>query len=180
MLNIQVPRNLPPGGSLADALLKQWPDYVAYLSSFATIGIMWINHHRLFLLIRRIDHLLLVFNGLLLLSITFLPFPTALVSEYAGHPDENVAAVVYAGTFVVIAIFFNLLWRYASYHRRLLGSDVETSEIDEINRSYRVAPFLYLAAFILAFVNVIASLAIVIGLAIFFALPRPDHRPVRH
>ena len=109
VLNIQVPHDLPVGKSLAGALIDQWPTYLAFVTSFATIGIMWINHHRLFTHIRRSDNTLLVLNGLLLMGITVVPFPTALLAAYIGHPDEQVAALVYGGTLVLIAIFFNVL-----------------------------------------------------------------------
>ncbi len=171
VLNIQVPRNLLPGTHLIDALLAQWPAYVAYIASFATIGIMWINHHYLFNLIRRVDHWLLVFNTLLLFGITSLPFPTALVAEYAGHTDEITAAAVYSGTWVVIALFWNLVWRYAAHHRSLLNTTVTPDTIRTVNRAYIVSPILYFVAFLFAFVNVAVMLAIIIGLAIFYALP---------
>ncbi len=172
VLNIQVPHDLPPNVRLLDALLRQWPTYVAYVASFMTIGIMWINHHYLFNLIRRVDHWLLVFNTLLLFGITSLPFPTALLAEYIGKPDENVAAAVYGGTMFVIAILFNLLWRYASYRNRLLDPNADPAMIQAINRGYTPALFLYFAALVSAFFNVALMLIMTIGLAVFFALPR--------
>ncbi len=81
-----------------------------------TIGVMWLNHHRLFTLINRRDDELIAFNLLLLLlGITWLPFPTALLAEHprSTHLDQQVATVVYAGSFFVIAIVFNVMWRYA-------------------------------------------------------------------
>src|SRR5262249_42578260 len=77
VLELKVP---PRDADLAAALLSGWPSYVAFLTSFATIGIMWLNHHRLFTTIRRVDHGTLVLNGLLLLGVTALPFPTAIVA----------------------------------------------------------------------------------------------------
>ena len=81
VLDIKVPQELPESVRLGTALLQLWPSYLAFLTSFVTIGIMWINHHRLFTLIKRSDHWLLQLNGLLLLEDTFLPFPTAIVAE---------------------------------------------------------------------------------------------------
>ena len=69
ILEIKVPAR--GSGALARQLLQQWPSYVSYLISFAFIGIMWVNHHRLFNLIRRSDNRLLLFNLLLLLGVTF-------------------------------------------------------------------------------------------------------------
>jgi uncharacterized membrane protein len=171
VLDIKVPRDLPESARLLDALLAQWPAYFAFVTSFATIGIMWINHHRLFTLIKRSDQMLLVLNSLLLLGITFVPFPTALLSEYIGEPDQQVAALVYSGTFVVTAICFNLLWRYASYKNRLLDPGSELLEVQAISRQYAFGPLLYLVAFGLAFVSGVASLALNLSLAVFFALP---------
>src|SRR5437870_4075423 len=109
ILNIQPPSlstpNLLEDGPLLDFLGKQWPMLLAFATSFFTIGIMWINHHRLFTHIKRIDNTLLVLNLLLLLVIVFIPFPTALVAQqYAAHPGQHVAAALYSGTNVILAI----------------------------------------------------------------------------
>ena len=171
VLNIQVPHDLPVGKSLAGALIDQWPTYLAFVTSFATIGIMWINHHRLFTHILRSDNTLLVLNGLLLMGITVVPFATALLAAYIGHPDEQVAALVYGGTLVLIAIFFNVLWLYASHGRRLLDRKADEGSVRAITRQYRVGPLLYLAGFLLAFVNVPLSIGTYLLLALYFALP---------
>jgi uncharacterized membrane protein len=171
VLNIQVPHDLPAGKSLANALIDQWPTYLAFVTSFATIGIMWINPHRLFAHIRRSDNPLLVLNGLLLMGITLVPFPTALLAAYIGHPDEQVAALVYGGTLVVIAICFNGLWLYASHRKRLLDRKADERSVQAITLQYRVGPLLYPAGFLLAFVNVPLSIATYLLLALYFALP---------
>ena len=171
VLDLKVPHDLPETAGLSRALLNQWPAYLAFITSFATIGIMWINHHRLFALIKRSDHSLLVLNGLLLLFVTFVPFPTAIVAEYVRGRDQHVAAIVYSGTFTMLAIIFNLLWRYASYHNRLLDRRADPHAVRAITWAYSFGPGLYLVSFVLAFINVAASLAVTGALAIFFALP---------
>src|SRR5260370_18656673 len=67
ILEIKVPA--AGQGNLAAALLRQWPSYLAFFLSFAFIGIMWMNHHRMFTHIRRSADTLLVLNLLLLLSV---------------------------------------------------------------------------------------------------------------
>jgi len=80
VLDIKVPHATDlGGGTLLRALSHQWPVYLAYLTSFATILVMWLNHHNLFKQIKRVDHTLLLLNGLLLLGVTLVPFPTALI-----------------------------------------------------------------------------------------------------
>src|SRR5215471_13408483 len=77
--------NLLPIGS-NEPLGCTWPQYAAYVVSFLTIGIMWMNHHTLFGHVRLIDRPLLVLNLLLLMGVVAIPFPTALVAEnLTGH-----------------------------------------------------------------------------------------------
>ena len=80
-LELRVPRGTD-GAHLAHELLELWPSYAAFLTSFVTIGIIWLNHHRLFALIRCVDSRLLLCNTLLLLIVTAVSFPTSLVAEY--------------------------------------------------------------------------------------------------
>lgn len=179
-LDIHVPRMdaLPPGG-LGPPLLALWPSLLAYVTSFATILIMWLNHDRLFEQIRRKDHGLLVLNGLLLMVITLFPFPTALLAEYLAHPGANAktAAAVYSTFSVLMAVFFNLLWRHAADGERLLSDDHDRHKVRRITEQYRFGPLLYLVAFGLAFVSVPASVLVSLLLALFFALPpRPPRQ----
>ena len=175
VLNIKPPPDLvlTGGGSgFWKELGVQLPALLAFVTSFFTIGIMWINHHRLFNLIKRTDTGLLLFNLLLLLVIVFIPYPTALVAQqYALNPKMYDAALLYSGTNVFLAICFNLLWRYASYHNRLLGKDIDTRAVAAISRQYLGGPLLYLIAFGLAFISVPASILFLLLLALFFAIP---------
>jgi uncharacterized membrane protein len=157
------------GGQLRAALLSEWPSYIAFLVSFATILIMWVNHHRLFTLIRRSDSLLLFLNGFLLLAVTTVPFPTRLLSEYLERPAAPIACAVYCALYVILAIGFNTLWYYAAHGQRLLGASVTQQESSQITRSYIAGPLLYFIALVFSFVNVFVSVAICAGLAIFFA-----------
>ncbi len=176
VLNIKIPGiDAPPGQlpsdtQLWDILLKELPMLAAYVTSFATIGVMWLNHHRLFTHIKRTDTVLILLNLLLLLVIVFIPVPTALVAEYLVHPDQHAAALLYSGTMVILAVCFNLLWRYASYHNRLLGKNVDVRAVKAISRQYWFGPLPYLVAFILALFSTPASLILNFLLALFFAI----------
>ena len=125
-LNMKVPGRADLAGmhaTLFDALLAQWPAYLAYLISFLTVLIMWVNHHRMFRNIRRTDHSFMMLNGLLLMWVTLVPFPTAMLAEYINHPYARVAAAVYSATFVLIGVTFTALWWYASSGNRLLATN---------------------------------------------------------
>jgi uncharacterized membrane protein len=172
VLDIKVPRADQLGSDgLLSALIDQWPNYLAFIASFLFILVMWINHHRLFTVIQRTDNNLLLFNGLLLLGVTLVPFPTALVAEYLEHEERLIAILVYNGWFFVIAIFFNLLWRYASYKNRLFNEKTDPALVRHISRQYSVGPAAYLLVLLIAFVSPWLSLALNVALAVFFALP---------
>jgi len=96
--------------ALADALAHQWPRYLTLVFSFVTILIIWVYHHRLFQSVRRAGTTLLLTNGLLLLLVTLIPFPTSLVGRYLTTPGAPVACAAYAGFFVLIDSAYSLLW----------------------------------------------------------------------
>lgn len=172
-LNLGVPatREIQQGHGLTVALLEQWPAYLGYALSFLTILIMWVNHHTLFHLIARTDHLFLLLNGLLLLVVTAMPFATALLATYLLQPERRVAMVVYSGLSLVMATAFNRMWAYASHGARLLDPEANPALVRGVTRAYRFGPLLYLIALALAFWSATASLTLCILLAIFFALP---------
>jgi uncharacterized membrane protein len=160
-----------PDADLLTFLGKQWPTYLAFVTSFATIGVMWMNHHRLFTHITRVDTNLFALNLLLLIVIVFIPFPTALLTSYITYPEYHYAALLYSATDILLAISFNLLWRYASYKNRLLDKNVDQAAVEAITNQYRYGPLFYIAAFILALIYVPASVVLALLLAIFFTLP---------
>jgi uncharacterized membrane protein len=170
ILELKIPHDVPEG-QLLSALLHEWPAAFSFVVSFLTIGIMWVNHHRLFTLIRRSDDGLLLFNGLLLFAITFVPFPTAVVSEYLRSTDARLAATFYSLTGVVISIFFNLLWRYAAKDHRLLGDRISVAAAEDLTKQYRFGPVFYLVAVGVSQLNAIAGIGVNLALAIFFAFP---------
>jgi uncharacterized membrane protein len=179
ILEIKVPQ--PGAVPLYTQLLRQWPSYASYFISFAFIGIMWINHHRMFTHIRRSDNNLMLLNLLLLLGVTTVPFPTAVLAAYLGHPGERTAAFVYNGMYLLIAFAFNALWRYAaSAKHHLLAHDVDADAVARITRQYSFGPIPYLICFALAYINVRLSLVGNMALACFFALPPSMMRPSRH
>ena len=168
ILEIKVP---PQTGHdvLRSALLDLWPSYLAFVSSFMTIGVMWLNHHRLFTLINKKDDGLIAFNLLLLLGITWLPFPTALLAEHlrSTHVDQQTAAVVYASSFFALAIVFNVMWRYA-IRMRLVEDDLH---VGAITKQYRLGPMMYGLLVAVAFFGAKWCLALSILYALYFALP---------
>jgi uncharacterized membrane protein len=174
VLEIRVPaaEQIETPDGLVKALAALWPSYLGYVLSFATIGIMWANHHNLFRHVARVDHGLVLANLFLLLGVGFVPFPTALLASTLGEPSQQIGVLVYSGTFVAIAVAFNLLWYRARHDRRLLRSETDPASIDAITRSYRLGPPGYLLAFVLALVNPGLGMAVIIALTMLYLAPR--------
>ena len=171
IIEIGVP-HVDAEGSLTRALLDLWPSYFGYAVSFLTIGVMWINHHHLFKDIARVDHTLLVLNLLLLMGIAFVPFPTAVVAEYLREGEHQTeAALTFGCTFVVIAVFFDAFWLYASHGMRLIDEHVSEARVRSRTRRYLPGPLFYAAALPLAFLNPWISLSIYAALAVFWLIP---------
>jgi len=168
ILEIRVPPQTQDG-LLRDALRDLWPSYIAFLASFMTIGVMWLNHHRLFSFITKRDDGLIVLNLLLLLGITWLPFPTALLAEHllGPHLDQQAAAIMYAGSFFALAIVFNVMWRYA-IGRKIVSAEVSAAGI---TRQYALGPIMYAVLVAIAFFSAEWCLTMSILYALYFALP---------
>ena len=164
---VKVPHGAPSAAELRAGLAHLWPSYLAYLSSFATIGVMWLNHHRLFSLIEKCDDALMGFNLLLLLGVTWVPFPTALLAEYLVGPGQRVAGVVYGGSFFLIAIVFNVMWRYA-VKAKLTKAHLD---VDAITRQYAGGPVFYGVLVAIGAINAVACMTVSTAIAIWFALP---------
>ena len=158
-------------GDLGHELLASWPSYLGYLTSFLTIGVMWLNHHRVFTLIDRYDHTHMLLNLLMLLLIAFLPFPTAVLAQFIETDGARAAVALYGCTMVLIAIAFFCWWRYAAGGRRLIAPRVPQEQLDAITRAYNPGTPLYAAALGVGLLEPWAGAGAFLALAIFYALP---------
>jgi len=179
VLEIHVPHveNQPGWESLGNALLSQWPSYAGYVMSFVTIGLVWANHHNMFRYIRRPNHFFLLLNVLFLMGIALFPFPTELLAVYIKDPDEGkqrLAVVVYTGVALLTACLYLAVWEYASRNRRLIDPRLGPHLLKTITVRNRIGPLLFGACFVLAFVNVWASLGLFILIAVLFLVSTPQ------
>jgi uncharacterized membrane protein len=155
----------PPLGT---QLLHLWPSYLAYATSFLTIGIIWMNHHFCVETIARADRTLLFINVLLLMTVAFLPFPTKLVAQFLQDHGEQVAVYVYDATFVLMAVIYNVWWRYASSRRRLIDERVPDSTLRAITRAFTPGVPMYATCFLVAVWSPLASVALTFAVAAFY------------
>ena len=162
---------LEPGESLASGLWAQWPSYVAYLVSFATIGVIWLNHHRVFTQVARVDGPLLVLNLNLLLWTALIPFPTAVVAKFLGQGGEHAetAVAVYSGVYVVMGLSFGALFVWITRDDRLLDRLPPPEVVRAARLRFTLGEAVYLVALGLSFVWPPLALALHAAMALYYA-----------
>jgi uncharacterized membrane protein len=154
---------------LGHELLHIWPAYLAYVTSFLTIGIIWMNHHHTVSFIGRVDRTFLFVNNLLLLTVAFLPFPTGLVATAIQHHEgEQAAALAYAATLVVMAVLHQFWWQYARRNRRLISERTPDSALRAVDRAYWPGVPMYAVVFVVAFFSPLAAVVITFAIAAFY------------
>ena len=163
---------------LAAQLGEQWPEYVGFLLSFITVGIVWLNHHAVINLLHRTNHTLQTLNLLLLLPLTVLPWPTALLAEYAGGTggQQRLVVAVYGVTITLMAFAFNVLWRYVVRHPELWKPEVTRPMLEVRNRRFNAGPLIYPLATVVGLLNAYLFLALMLALGALYLLPTPEVR----
>jgi uncharacterized membrane protein len=172
VLDIKVPDPREPG-TLAHRVADHWPQFAAYGVSFATIGIIWINHHAMIRRLASVDHTIMVLNLLVLATIGLLPWSTSLMAAYVrSSSGEHLAAALYAGSFLAMGLAFYGLQRHILRAKRgLLEQPLPDAAIRSILRRGAAGLVPYALAAALAAVSPYATLALCGAIALFYALP---------
>jgi uncharacterized membrane protein len=167
------PAHMPFGQGIATL----WPGYVSFVLSFFFIGIMWINHHRLFVHIERADDLLMAVNLLVLLGVVFVPYPTELMAQSITSGDPVYArdvAIFYNCGYLAISLLFNLLW-FVCRRQKVLDHYLGVEHVHEATGQYAIGLICYGACLAMTWFSVPLSLAMNAAIAIWFLIP-PRHR----
>jgi len=165
----------------ATVLLHAWPSYVAYVVSFLTIGIMWMNHHTILGHVKRVDRPLLVLNLLLLMVIVAIPFPTQLVAEHLRGSGGTAATVTYGLVMIAMSAGFAAMWVYVVTHGPSLGAVVPQGALRRSVPGFTLGGAVYVAGtLIAAFWSPVAGLIIFGLLSVYYLfehLPSPAEEP---
>ena len=172
ILGIKVPdlNDFASNYKLYQALTSLWPSFFAFILSFTTILIMWINHHGFFKYLKKIDTQFLYANGFLLLMVTFINFPTVILAKYFDSPAVVTATAFYCSSMVLVNLSFNFLWFSSAYKRKLVRDAVTNTLIYKIRNAYLLSFVIYLLAFIISFFLPLVGLLICISLWIFWLI----------
>jgi uncharacterized membrane protein len=163
-----------PAGSdsdLLNAVIAQWPSYLAFAVSFSTVGAVWLAHNAVTEQLTGVDSSFVRLNLLLLLAVSFLPFPTRLLAEHIqSNEAERVATTIYGITLLLALTMVSVLWRYAR-RAELVRESIGDEELQYLTN--RLTPGL--AGYgVLLLLGLVLPRAAVIGyfvIALFFLLP---------
>lgn len=176
LLVLELPFGRVGHGDLAHALGERWPTFAAYVVSFGGIGMAWLHHNAIFDQVVKVDRALIVLNLCVLLTIAFLPFPTALLGEYIRETDDaQVAALTYSAAWTLASAAMTALWTYACRHPELLAADLSRDAARRMLRYLRMATVAYAVFTLIALVSPFATLALY-GAAAVFLLARSDYQ----
>jgi uncharacterized membrane protein len=174
-LNLAVPR--PGAGPLTGQLTSHWPVFAAYVVSFLTIGIIWVNHHTLFKGFSEVDRVMLFLNLLLLFFIVSIPFATATIASYLGHRDTDAAqaAAIYQGVFLGMSLAFGGLFWW-SIRREHLKTPLTGAQARLALIRFAGGNVIYAVAIGIAFLSPPASLVISGLVAVYYMFEQTPAR----
>lgn len=160
-------------GQILEGLAEQWPVYVAYLASFAYVGVIWVNHHQLFSRVSKVDLGFLWRNLVLLLATSVLPFPTAVVGnafQEGDLPDQRVALVFYSAAGAATVVGWLVLFHFLSRNPQLLHLPAHTHFFAGERRRAWIGIVAYTFVAVAAFAHPFAGLTVACLLPIFYAV----------
>lgn len=155
------------GQSIGAWLRHHWVEIDAYAIAFVTIGIMWVNHHMMFHLVRRVDRTLLFLNLGLLAMIAFLPLPTAIAGD---RYDDPASVAFFSACFGLTGCWFLVIWWYLHRHPDLLAPAASEATGPALRRT-AIGPVAYLLAALVALIAPEVALALNAAIAAYFVLP---------
>ena len=165
--DVRPPQHRP--GELVAALLRQWPAYLGYITSFAYIAVIWLNHHAAFKRIRYIDRRLHIANLAILCTTALLPFPTAVLSsklQAANVADQRAAVVLYALVAALMCASWTLFFHVLTVRPQLAEEHVAEGFFREDRLRGTIGVVLYALAGALGY-----FIAPPLALVVFLLLP---------
>ncbi len=161
---------------LLRSILDEWPALLAFLTSFLTIGVIWLQHSAITGALRTANTTLYRLNLVVLLLVSFLPFPTKLVSEYVGDREpERIAVIFYGLTLFMLALALSVFVRYAAEHHRLV-LDQEEADAVEATLVHQPSFLLYLVGIGIGIFLPTAGVAFYLAVALYLGIPATTFR----
>jgi uncharacterized membrane protein len=169
----------PGHGALSRQLDTHWPAFAAYVISFFTIGIIWVNHHILVRVITVVNRTLLFLNLVLLLFVVLIPFGTGIAAEYLTARtvngdsvwDPRIAMALYGAVFLGMSIGFGSMFEW-TLHGERVRQPVPVEKRWAARIRFVGGAGVYLIAIVVAFVSPVASFVIIALTAVYYIAQR--------
>jgi uncharacterized membrane protein len=145
-----------------------WPQLLGYGTSFAIIGVLWINHHALFHFLKKVDRISLIINLGFLMCVAFIPYPTALMAQYGSN---TVVVILFGSTMASAGFVFSALWFYAVRQYLRDEPNIDRRFLRDASLWTLGYPLSYVLATALALVNTGLSMALYALIPIVYLLP---------
>jgi uncharacterized membrane protein len=146
-------KNNTTNKDLIRVLLEKWPICLAYVISFVNVLLAWIGHHSLFKQLHKTNNSVMITNGLLLMLVALVPFPTKTLGLFLLTGALKTAVVFYTAYFVLISLAFRLLWHAATRQRSLLIYGITESQIKQTTRNENIGLICNTVIMGVAFIN---------------------------
>jgi uncharacterized membrane protein len=142
------------------ALFEKWPICLAYVISFVNVLLAWMGHHGLFKILHKTNSAVMIINGLLLMLVALVPFPTKTLGLYLLSGALKTSVIFYTGYFVLISLAFRVLWFVANRQQGLLVPGITAKQIAITTRNENIGLVCNSVIFIVSFINPWAALAL--------------------
>src|SRR5262249_16311347 len=139
------------------------------LLSFIIVCKFWLNHHHVLGLARHADYGFVWLNSIFLMSQSFIPFPTALMGEYAFNP---LAVSFFGCVFALNTLLFIGLQAYIA--RRLIKPERAAGLDPQGLRKAFIGPASYMLGAAAAWLSIHASFTIYFITPLFYITPSPE------
>lgn len=160
--------------ALAQGLIDLAPKYIGFVISFLVTARFWTGHHIVMGMLKACDSRLIWLNMMTLMVVAFMPFPTAVLSDYV---QLRVAVGFYAAWLTLLGLIYRWLISYAVNNRALMRDDVDPADIALLMQRSWTPLILGPLAFIVGMIApVLAMLGLVVGSGLLALIMRGRKR----
>lgn len=172
VLEIKVPElgTSITSGALFEMLRHELPAFISWVISFLIVAVFWVNHHRFFEELEHTDHRIVWMNMFLLLSISFIPFPSGLIGNY---PDNSTAVILFGAVMISASLVFSAMRYYVLKMPELRKKECEENVLRvRARRSLLMGPGLWSVACLSTLIHPFIALFLFILIPVYFIIPK--------
>lgn len=155
---------------LNHALIELVPKILSFILSFIIVGSYWVAHHTMMQFLEKVNRSVLWFNLFTLLTVAFIPFPTALLGEY---PYEKTPVILYGISLSLVNITGTIFWRFITYKKRFVKHNLSNSFSNFVTLIHLLPVLFYMLSIVFSFISITISYIIYLLVPLFFILPNP-------